>query len=78
MGLEERFVFLVAEAKVEGLTETRRSRFERVGEVPFSSERKLMSTLHADLLLRGHWPARVCGSVSWNRRRRRARGAVDR
>ena len=41
--------FLVAEAKVEGLTETRRSRFERVGEVPFTSERKLMSTLHADI-----------------------------
>ena len=41
--------FLVAEAKVEGLTEARRARFERVGEVPFSSERKLMSTLHADL-----------------------------
>ena len=41
--------FLVAEAKVEGLTEARRARFERVGEVPFSSERKLMSTLHTDL-----------------------------
>ncbi len=41
--------FLVAEAKVQGLTEERRARFERVGEVPFSSERKLMSTLHADL-----------------------------
>ena len=41
--------FLVAEAKVEGLTEERRSRFERVGEVPFTAERKLMSTLHADL-----------------------------
>ncbi len=40
--------FLVAEAKVEGLTKARRARFERVGEVPFSSERKLMSTLHAD------------------------------
>jgi len=40
--------FLVAEAKVEGLAEARRSRFERVGEVPFSSERKLMSTLHVD------------------------------
>ena len=40
--------FLVAEAKVEGLTEARRARFERVGEVPFTSERKLMSTLHAD------------------------------
>ena len=40
--------FLVAEAKVDGLTETRRSRFERIGELPFTSERKLMSTLHAD------------------------------
>ncbi|HET7856600.1 MAG TPA: cation-translocating P-type ATPase [Gaiellaceae bacterium] len=40
--------FLVAEAKVEGLTEARRSRFERVGEVPFTSERKLMSTFQAD------------------------------
>ena len=40
--------FLVAEAKVDGLAEERRSRFERVGEVPFSSERKLMSTLHLD------------------------------
>ena len=36
--------FLVAEAKVAGLTEARRARFERVGEVPFTSERKLMST----------------------------------
>jgi Ca2+-transporting ATPase len=41
--------FLVAEAKVEGLAEARRARFERVGEVPFTSERKLMSTLHVDL-----------------------------
>ncbi len=41
--------FLVAEAKVEGLPEARRSRFQRVGEVPFTSERKLMSTLHADV-----------------------------
>jgi magnesium-transporting ATPase (P-type) len=40
--------FLVAEAKI-GLTESRRARFERVGEVPFTSERKLMSTLEADL-----------------------------
>ena len=40
--------FLVAEAKVEGLTDARQARFERVGEVPFSSERKLMSTLEAD------------------------------
>ncbi len=41
--------FLVAEAKVEGLAEARRARFERVGEVPFTSERKLMSTFHVDL-----------------------------
>jgi potassium/sodium efflux P-type ATPase len=40
--------FLVAEAKIEGLTEAREARFERVGEVPFTSERKLMSTLQAD------------------------------
>ena len=40
--------FLVAEAKLEGLAEARQARFERVGEVPFSSERKLMSTLEAD------------------------------
>ncbi|MGZ9276719.1 MAG: cation-translocating P-type ATPase [Candidatus Limnocylindrales bacterium] len=40
--------FLVAEAKVRGLPETRQARFERVGEVPFSSDRKLMSTLQAD------------------------------
>ena len=39
--------FLVAEAKI-GLTETRRARFERVGEVPFTSERKLMTTLESD------------------------------
>ena len=40
--------FLVAEAKVGGLAEAREARFERVGEVPFSSERKLMTTLQAD------------------------------
>ena len=40
--------FLVAEAKL-GATEARRARFERVGEVPFTSERKLMSTLEADV-----------------------------
>jgi len=40
--------FLVAESKIEGLTEAREERFERVGEVPFSSERKLMSTLQLD------------------------------
>jgi P-type Ca2+ transporter type 2C len=40
--------FLVAEAKVEGLSESREARFERVGEIPFTSERKLMSTLQVD------------------------------
>src|SRR5690606_35146707 len=40
--------FLVAEAKVDGLPELRERRFERVGEVPFSSERKLMSTIQVD------------------------------
>jgi magnesium-transporting ATPase (P-type) len=40
--------FLVAEAKI-GLTQARRERFERVGEIPFTSERKLMSALEADL-----------------------------
>jgi magnesium-transporting ATPase (P-type) len=39
--------FLVAEAKL-GLTEVRRARFERVGEIPFTSERKLMSTFESD------------------------------
>jgi len=39
--------FLVAERKA-GIDEVRRARFDRVGEVPFTSERKLMSTLQAD------------------------------
>jgi potassium/sodium efflux P-type ATPase len=39
--------FLVAEAKL-GITDTRRARFERVREIPFSSDRKLMSTLERD------------------------------
>jgi magnesium-transporting ATPase (P-type) len=39
--------FLVAERKL-GLTEHRRERFSRVGEVPFTSERKLMSTFEVD------------------------------
>jgi len=38
--------FLAAEAKIEGLPEAR-ARYVRVGEVPFTSERKLMSTVHA-------------------------------
>ena len=41
--------FLVAEAKIEGLREARQARFERVGEVPFTSERRLMSTVQSDL-----------------------------
>ncbi len=40
--------FLVAEAKI-GATEARRTRFTRVGVIPFTSERKLMSTLEADV-----------------------------
>jgi len=40
--------FLVAEAKVAGLHEAREARFERLGEIPFTSERKLMSTVEAD------------------------------
>ena len=39
--------FLVAEAKI-GITEDRESRFDRVGEIPFTSERKLMTTFEAD------------------------------
>jgi magnesium-transporting ATPase (P-type) len=40
--------FLVAEAKVAGLHEAREARFERLAEVPFTSERKLMSTVASD------------------------------
>lgn len=40
---------LVVAARKAGLTDgTLDARFERVGEVPFSSERKLMSTVHTD------------------------------
>ena len=39
--------FLVAERKL-GLTENREKRFERVGEIPFSSERKIMSAIALD------------------------------
>jgi Ca2+-transporting ATPase len=39
--------FLVAERKL-GLTERRQRRFERVREIPFTSERKMMSTVEVD------------------------------
>ena len=40
--------FLVAEGKI-GSAEQRRERFTRVGEIPFTSERKLMTTFEADV-----------------------------
>ncbi|MEC4723596.1 cation-translocating P-type ATPase [Noviherbaspirillum sp. CPCC 100848] len=39
--------FLVAEEKL-GAAARRKRRFERIGEIPFTSERKLMSTLQVD------------------------------
>ena len=39
--------FLVAERKL-GLSERRTERFERVAEIPFTSERKMMSTIERD------------------------------
>ncbi|WP_439590301.1 cation-translocating P-type ATPase [Hydrogenophaga sp.] len=40
--------FLVAERKL-GATERRERRFERIGEIPFTSERKMMSSIERDL-----------------------------
>lgn len=46
---------LIVAARKAGLTdETLDARYRRVGEVPFSSERKLMSTLHTDSQQREH------------------------
>jgi Ca2+-transporting ATPase len=39
--------FLVAERKL-GVTERRERRFERIGEIPFTSDRKMMSTIERD------------------------------
>ncbi|MDB5896690.1 MAG: ATPase, type [Ramlibacter sp.] len=39
--------FLVAERKL-GVTERRKQRFERIGELPFTSERKMMSAIVVD------------------------------
>ena len=39
--------FLVAERKL-GIHERREKRFERIGEIPFTSERKMMSTIEID------------------------------
>ena len=39
--------FLVAEHKL-GVTERRKQRFERIGEIPFTSERKIMSSIERD------------------------------
>ena len=39
--------FLVAERKL-GVTERRERRFQRIGEIPFTSERKMMSTIEID------------------------------
>jgi P-type Ca2+ transporter type 2C len=44
--------FLVAEAKL-GITEDRQARFLRVGEVPFTAERRLMTTLETDVAREG-------------------------
>ena len=59
-----------------------RRRFERVADVPFSSERKLMSTIHHDaqnlarlvVFTKGTW---MCCKPLLPRARRRCREAVD-
>lgn len=42
--------FLVAERKlaIDGATERRQERFERIAEIPFTSDRKMMSTIESD------------------------------
>ena len=64
--------FLVAEAKVEGLAEARRSRFVRIGEIPFTSERKLMTTLHTDAAREGRVSVATKGAPYVLRRDARA------
>jgi len=53
---------IVAALKAGLEEETLDARFERVGEVPFSSERKLMSTVHADAEQQGRLRAFTKGA----------------
>jgi P-type Ca2+ transporter type 2C len=55
---------LIVAARKAGLEEdTLDARFARVGEVPFSSERKLMSTVHTDAQRRGRLVALTKGAA---------------